>query len=78
MGLDTIGGKIMGATSTTGTGPGESHGVPKPENSTGCGGAGPDEPEPTPEVKRGCVVKHKSGNVASASAGSGGTGVKVC
>jgi hypothetical protein len=69
----------MGATSATGTGPGESHGVPKPENNSGCGGKPPDDPpEPEPPVKRGCFVTEKSGNVARASGGGGASSIKVC
>lgn len=69
----------MAASSVTGTGPGESHGLQKPENHCGCGcGGAKDETPKAPARRFGCVrrnvvqsgvVRHRSapGHIGSIS-----------
>ena len=68
----------MGATSVTGSGPGDSHGEYKPElHCGGCGCGFTEEEEPRIVVRRGCVTRTRSGGTASTKAGSS-TGIQVC
>lgn len=64
----------MGATSVTGTGPGESLGLAKPENNSGCCPYGKIDPETPPVVRKvhctsrvstGGMVKHRIGGSSS-------------
>lgn len=49
----------MAASSVTGTGPGESHGLQKPENHCGCGCGGSKQETPKPPQRRiGCFSRH--------------------
>lgn len=66
----------MGATSATGTGPGESHGVQKPENHCGCGCGKPEE-EKAKKKKIGCLTRVKTCNTANVKVGSSSS-IKVC
>ncbi len=68
----------MGASSVTGKGYGESHGIFKPENNNGCKcGRRPEEEEPEGELKTGCYVKVLSGNLVSYRNG-GAINLKGC
>jgi len=68
----------MGATSVTGTGPGESFGEYKPENSSGCCPSGPAQEASTPtRIRRQCAAKVRTGG--SVIYKSGGSGkIRVC
>lgn len=69
----------MAASSVTGRGPGESHGLQKRENHCGCACGGPvEETTSTPPAKIGCVTKHVSNNRAKYSSNGGNTSIKVC
>ncbi len=69
----------MGATSVTGTGPGESGGRYKPANQNCCGGgcATPDETTPTPPPKKSCHVKYNIGRSTRIKTGSSSR-LKIC
>ena len=55
----------MAASSVTGTGPGESHGLQKPELHSGCGCCGPASETPaTNKRKTHCVKRHSSASKA--------------
>ena len=70
----------MGANSVTGVGPGESHGLYKPD--LHCGGCGCPckgdgcTPEPE-EKKRSCYISHRSGGTLSIKTG-GSLRVRGC
>jgi hypothetical protein len=65
----------MAASSVTGTGPGESHGLQKPENHCGCGCGGKPEEAKRPARRRlGCVRRHSSPSHAVKHISSGGHG----
>jgi hypothetical protein len=68
---------IMGATSVTGKGQGDSNGKQKPDNHCGCGCPGPEEEE-RERVKLGCVTKITVNNRASYTASNGKASIKVC
>lgn len=68
----------MGATSVTGTGPGESFGKPKPQNNAGCCPGCKEEEKLTKKViKNGCYVTYKSSNSRSFKIGQTKS-IKVC
>lgn len=67
----------MGATSVTGKGHGDSHGLAKPENNTGCCGAKPSEETPIEQEKQSCYTKLRISSKASYKVGSN-TRIKVC
>ncbi len=68
----------MGATSVTGTGPGDSHGLRKPENSScHCGGCVTTEETASPSPKKGCRVSYKSCSKLSKKVGSS-TKIRTC
>lgn len=51
----------MAASSVTGTGPGESHGLQKPENHCGCGcGGKPDDTKKPARRRLGCVRRYSA------------------
>lgn len=71
----------MAASSVTGTGPGESHGLQKPENHCGCGcGGGEKSPAVVPSKKRsGCNRRYSIGSTnVRYSSGSGSSSIKSC
>ena len=68
---------IMGATSATGVGIGDSGGLQKPENHITCGGAKPDEEEIEAPLKRGCVIRSVSGGIVRSKSG-GFSRIRVC
>lgn len=72
----------MAASSVTGTGPGESHGLQKPENhcGCGCGGGGEKSPAVSPSKTRsGCRRSYSVGSAnVRYSSGSGATANKSC
>lgn len=67
----------MGATTTTGTGLGESFGEHKPENSNGCCGGRQPETEATPVIRRQCAARIKTGSVVRHKT-STGTRIRTC
>jgi hypothetical protein len=69
----------MGATSVTGTGPGDSHGLYKPElQCGGCGCGFTEEEEESIIVKRGCVTTAiANGNATYVGSGSVSS-IQVC
>ena len=68
----------MGASSVTGTGQGDSHGVYKPEHNNGCGCKKEDpSPKPLPGMPIGCFVKTNSSNTIKIRTG-GSISIKVC
>jgi len=69
----------MGATSVTGVGQGDSHGLFKPElHCGGCGCGSFTEDEEQVIIKtRGCVTSNRQSNTAAHRAG-GLTSIKVC
>lgn len=54
----------MVASSVTGVGPGDSHGMQKPELHTGCcgGSSGAQNANSSPPRKRGCHIKYSGGS----------------
>lgn len=69
----------MAASSVTGTGPGESGGLQKPQHHSGCGCGSSTTviPAKKPE-KRGCFIKSRSGGVLRHGSSSGFTSEKSC
>ena len=68
---------IMGATSVTCVGLGDSHGKQKPDNHCTCSGPKVDVEEKEPAPKRGCITRYKAGSSISYKSG-GSTRTKVC
>ena len=70
----------MAASSVTGTGPGESHGLQKPQNHCGCGCGGATTKSEAPPVRRvGCVKRHVvSSGVVKHAERSAGVDSKSC
>jgi len=68
----------MGATSVTGIGHGDSHGLYKPESNTGCCGTQPKTEEiPIVEENKSCYTKLTLRNRSSYKTGSSSR-IKVC
>jgi hypothetical protein len=64
----------MAASSVTGTGPGDSRGLQKPENHCGCGcGGKPDEAKKPARRRLGCVRRHSSSSPVVRHNSSGGS-----
>lgn len=77
---DFFSGEQMTASSVTGTGPGESHGLQKPELHSGCGCCSSKQPvQPKPPRKRGCFSAYKAncGSITYRS-NNGKLGSKSC
>ena len=69
----------MAASSVTGTGPGESHGLYKEKNNGSCGCTNPSVPAlDKPKIKRGCSVSYRSGGVLRQGFSSGSISDKSC
>ena len=70
----------MTASSVTGVGPGDSHGLQKKENHCGCPccGGTPTETVSNPPVKRGCVTNYSVGRSARYASGGKASSIKVC
>jgi hypothetical protein len=69
----------MSASSVTGIGPGESHGMKKPANNCGCPcGSTPEEVVSNPPLKRGCVVSYSYGSKTVYRSGQKQASAKVC
>lgn len=74
-GLPPYSGVFMAASSVTGTGPGESNGLYKPQNNGSCGCTSPiTEISKKPAKKFGCFRRYLSG---SASAGYNQSSISV-
>lgn len=68
----------MGATSSTGTGLGQSFGEYKPETSSGCCGKARPEETPSSPPKKYCSAKVKSGNKVRYRSGFSSGKIKGC
>lgn len=67
-------GGFMAASSVTGTGPGESNGLQKPENHCGCGcGGKPDEIKKPVRRRLGCVRRASMASPVVRHSSSGGS-----
>lgn len=68
----------MGATSVTGKGLGESHGLHKPENGGGCCPKATPTETPVVPVKQGCYTLVKTGGITKYRVGNSSSKNKVC
>lgn len=69
----------MAASSVTGRGPGDSHGLQKKENHCGCPcGGSPTEVVSNPPLKRGCVTNYVAKKNTRYTSNGGYSSVKVC
>lgn len=70
----------MAASSVTGTGPGESNGLYKPQNNGSCGCTSfPVDNKKTPPRKRGCFSRHFSGSaIVRYNSSSPGSSERSC